>query len=207
MSICLVGFLLLISVQVAAQTTENSNPHVVIASRDGEVDLCKYAPQTYSRFNLTLEKGNDGDVVCLVYTSGPETKFHNWEDKARCRFNESNGTISLTLIELDVKHTDSYTCRLQTFVPPPFNKSIVNKAYVYVNDFEPPSCEVMSALVKWILIGVAVFLSTCFIVILYRYIQRKQCRECEARNLELTKEYNSEYMHMAAVPLARCPVR
>lgn len=34
----------------------------------------------------------------------------------------------------------------------------------------------------------------------------QDCKECKARTTELSKEYNSEYMHMAAVPLVRPPL-
>ncbi|XP_063788232.1 T-cell-specific surface glycoprotein CD28-like [Pseudophryne corroboree] len=207
MSLRWAGFLLMFSLPLTAQNPETSKERVVVASRDGEVDLCQYAPPSNSRFNLTLEKGTDGDVVCVVYTSGSQIKFYTWEDKARCRYEELNGTFSITLTQLDTRHTDTYICHIQTFTTPPFRKSMVNKVYVYVHDFKAPTCDVKSDLVTQILLGVGVFLSLCAIVVLYRCIQRKRCRECEARKLELNMEQNSEYMHMAAVPLARGPAQ
>ncbi|XP_075687636.1 inducible T-cell costimulator [Rhinoderma darwinii] len=209
MNACFVGFLLLTSLQVSAQTFGKSNscPHLVVATRMGEVELCRYSPSETSKFNLTLEKGNKGDVTCLVYTSGTEIKLHSWTNKALCRVQKFNGTYSVSLINLEENHADIYICRMQIFYPPPLTESIVNTTHLYVHIGHPPACHILSFAETWVLIGVSVFLFTCFMVVLFISSKRKHCRECDARNSELTKEHNSEYMHMASVPLARCPVR
>ncbi|XP_069841354.1 cytotoxic T-lymphocyte protein 4-like [Dendropsophus ebraccatus] len=211
MNAYLVGFLLLSLLQLSAQTTSTSSgPHVVIASRMGKVELCRYSPKKDSVFNLTLEKGNDGTMECLVESLGAELKLHNWIDKAQCRIFKFNGTFSLSLINLEEKHAGNYSCHLKSFFPPPLTNSVFNRTLLYVNvtdvAVQPPACHILSFMETWFLIGASLFLLVCFIVVLFINFQRRHCRECAARNMETT-EYNSEYMHMASVPLARHRVR
>lgn len=207
MNTCLVGFLLLTALQVSAKTDgkNNSCPHLVVASRMEEVELCQYSPSQASKFNLTLEKENDKNMACLVYTSGDELKLHSWTDKIQCRVLEFNNTFSVSLINLEGKHTGNYICRIQKFFPPPLGSFIVNTTHLYVNDFgvQPPACHILSFVETWVLIGVCVFLIAFLMLVLFINSKKKHCRECDTRKMELTREHNSEYMHMASVPLAR----
>ncbi|XP_056390335.1 cytotoxic T-lymphocyte protein 4-like [Hyla sarda] len=205
MNACLVGFLLLTSLQFSAHTTwNNSCLNVVVFSRMDKVELCRYSLLNNSTFNLTLERGNDGSMECLVESMGTELKLHNWTDKTQCSVSTFNGTFSLSLINLKGKHSGNYACRLKKIFPPPFSNSIINRTLLYVNDFaeEPPACNILSFVETWFLIGVSLFLLACFILVLFISSKRKHCRECVARNMQLT-EHNGEYMHMASVPLPK----
>ncbi|XP_073489461.1 inducible T-cell costimulator [Aquarana catesbeiana] len=203
---CLLAFIL----QVFVQTPVNTTSQVLVVSREGTVDLCKNELIENSRFNLTLEKGNEREVVCQVYTSNEVKKKNpdSWKD-VQCHYKEFNGTLFFTLTNLDVKYTDNYTCRMQIFFPPPF-KTDLTETYVYVHDYssynlKASDCD-LSNFPIWILSGIASLFFLCCIIMVYITIQRKDCKECKARTTELSKENNSEYMHMAAVPLVRPPL-
>ncbi|XP_066433529.1 T-cell-specific surface glycoprotein CD28-like [Eleutherodactylus coqui] len=198
MNACLFGFLLLTSFQVSVQTDGNSN--LLSAS---EMEICRYSPLRNSSFNLTVEKNFNGNVVCKVYTSGTKLKLYSSTDKAQCHLMEFNGTFSVSLLNLEEKHSGTYTCRIENLYPPPRKNSTVNRTLLYIREFHLPSF-----METYISIGVSIFLLLCLLVaLLYILIsKRKHCRECDARNMELTKEHASEYMHMASVPVARYPV-
>ncbi|XP_073501705.1 inducible T-cell costimulator [Phyllobates terribilis] len=210
MNTCLVDFFLLISLQVSVQTIGNSGscPHLVVSSRMGKVELCRFIPPKNSAFNLTLERGNNGGVACLVYTLDNEIKLQNRIDKGQCHVQQLNGTLSFSLNDLEKEHTDNYICRVQIFFPPPHSNFTVNRTLLYVHDFHmnPPACHILSFVETWILIGISALMFACFMAAVILSLKRKQCRECHARNMELTKEQHSEYMHMASVSLAKCQV-
>ncbi|XP_044160608.1 T-cell-specific surface glycoprotein CD28-like [Bufo gargarizans] len=214
MNACLGGLFLLTTLQVSGQRTESGNsfPHLVVASHMGEAELCRYSLSGTSgtfrdKFNLTLEK--DGNVVCLVYNSGTKLKLHNWTNGTQCHISPFNGSFSVSLTNLAKMHTGNYICHIQTLVPPPVTHSTVNRTLLYVHDVgvQPPVCHILSFVEIWVLTGVSIFLLACFMVVLIISAKRKNCRECDARNMELTKDHNSEYMHMASVPHARWPLR
>ncbi|XP_077130829.1 inducible T-cell costimulator [Ranitomeya variabilis] len=210
MNTYLVGFVLLISLQVSAQTIGNREPwpHLVVSFRMGKVELCQFIPPENSTFNLTLERGDKGGVACLAYTLNNELKLQSRTDKGQCHVQQFNGTFSFSLIDLDKEHADKYSCRMHIFSPPPVSNLIVNRTLLYVHDFHTnsPACHILSFVETWVLIGVSTLLFACFIAAVIMSSKRKQCKECHARNMELTKEQNSEYMHMASVPLAKCQV-
>ncbi|XP_072272937.1 uncharacterized protein [Pyxicephalus adspersus] len=201
---CLFTFILLMLLKFSAQIPVDTTIQFLKVSRNGTVELCHNEQVKNAKFNLTLEKGNNREVVCQVYTSGNKKQIDNWENKAQCHFNETNhwneskSIFFITLTNLNVKHTDTYTCNIKTFAPPPF-KTHVTKTFVYVHD---AYCD-MSDLLIWILCGVASFFFLCCIIMIYITIHRRHCKERETKTTELSKESNSEYMHMAAVPLVR----
>ncbi|XP_071975720.1 uncharacterized protein [Engystomops pustulosus] len=216
MNALLVGFLLLNSLQVSGQTTENNNicPHIVVASPMAEVELCQYSTSMGSKFNLTLEKLDDRNESCLLYNSGSELKLQNRTNKTQCHFFKMGGTFFLSLINIEKENAGNYICYNTKIFPPPFKNSIVNRTLLYVleNSGKPSAYPIYSFVETWVLIGISVFLFVCFMVLLFISSKKKasfnqHCRECKARNIELTKEQNGEYMHMASVPLARCKVR
>ncbi|KAM4026017.1 inducible T-cell costimulator-like [Anomaloglossus baeobatrachus] len=208
MSTCLVGILLFISLQVSAQTIgKDECPHLVVASHMGKVELCRFSPPENSTFNLTLKRDNEEGVTCLVYTLDTGLKVHSRTDKGQCHVEKFDGTFTLSINDLEKQHADNYICHVDIFSPPPLQNFTVNRTLLYVHDYhmKPPACDILSFVETWVLIGVSVLLFACFLAVLIMMSsKRKQCRECDARNMELTKEQNSEYMHMASVPLGKC---
>ncbi|XP_075140906.1 inducible T-cell costimulator-like [Leptodactylus fuscus] len=199
----LIGFLLLTSLQVSVQTFGDSNscPHLVVAASMEEVELCQYTAPKPSVFNLTIEKGNGGEVVCLVYISkNGKPKQHSLTAETKCRlFGDYNDTYSVLLVKLEAKHTGSYICHVQTFFPPPFTASVVNRTFLHVHDFGlvPPDCHIVSFVVTWIMIGVSVFLFACLMVAVFIVCKRKQCRECDSRKKEQNgKNHSASYLPM-----------
>ncbi|OCT63850.1 inducible T-cell costimulator [Xenopus laevis] len=204
MNVKLPEFSLFILLVLHAQLSE-SYPKVVIASRDGEPYLlCQYVPPMDSTFNLTLTKGNKKQEVCMVYTDRKNTTFYSWNDKPTCNWTTSNdNSISFTLSNFDIKHTDNYTCEIRIFFPPPFRSVIINETYVYIHDLQ--QCDGMQVFIIWILTGLAGFLFLCCILTFCLWSQNRY-RPKTAQNNTQNNECNSEYMPMASVNPAKRPI-
>ncbi|OCT61341.1 inducible T-cell costimulator-like [Xenopus laevis] len=204
MNINLPPFPLFILLVLHAQLSK-SYPKVVIASRSGgPYLLCQHVPSVDSKFNLTLMKGNTKQEVCMVYTDGKSTTFYSWNDNPTCNWAASNNSISFTLSNFDVKHTDNYTCEISIFFPPPVQNFIINETYVYIHDLQ--QCAGMQVFTIWILTGLAVFLFLCCILTFCLWMQKRHQRKTITQDNIQNNECNSEYMPMASVNPAKRPI-
>ncbi|KAE8580213.1 hypothetical protein XENTR_v10024358 [Xenopus tropicalis] len=151
-------------------------------------------------------RGNKKQEVCMVYTDGKNTSFYSWNDNPKCNWTKSNdSSISFTLSNFDIKHTDNYTCEIRIFYPPPFRSIIINETYVYIHDLQQCGSG-MQEFIIWILTGLAVFLFLCCIFTFCLWIQNRFRRKCLSQGNTQNNECNSEYMPMASVNPAKRPV-
>ncbi|CAH2305911.1 inducible T-cell costimulator [Pelobates cultripes] len=203
----IIGSLLLFVHLHNAQSPKKNNSKVIIAFRHGHANMpCQHTPPPHSKFNLTLLKGEERHPVCVAYTNGMDTKLYNWVDQAPCYIRKTNeSAIALTIFNLSVSHTDSYSCRLQNFSPAPYLDITTNETYVYIHDSLPQECSAGSVTQYfiWIFAGLTTLTFLCLVGILYLFIQRKHCSKCVKTHAQPNIEQNNEYMPMASVNAAR----
>ncbi|KAG8432733.1 hypothetical protein GDO86_017102 [Hymenochirus boettgeri] len=182
-----------------------SSPKVVIAPRSGKAQL--YCEQTFlnvSMFNLTLIRGDKKLEVCKVYTDGQNTRLYTWNKQATCAWEKSNNSgITFTLSNLNVSHTDNYTCEMTVIFPPPLQSYTTSETYIYIHDFQ--DCQGEPRLIIWVLTGFAAFLFVCFLTTLFLWIQQMCHRKFVSQNYCQNNEFNSEYMPMAPVHPGKRP--
>ncbi|XP_053569217.1 inducible T-cell costimulator [Bombina bombina] len=173
---------------------------------NGQVDfLCQHNFSKNSKFALMLLKGIEKNQVCKMYANGSDIIFDNSE--VLCHLKNSSGTVSFTLSNLDIKHTNHYICVLTNFYPPPYSNSTLSVTYIYVYEPQLERCNIILPLLMWIFMGISIFLLLCCIAILYLWIKKTQQQKCGTRNSENNNENNSVYMPMAPVTVTRFPVR
>uniref|UniRef100_A0A8B9QVI1 Inducible T-cell costimulator n=1 Tax=Apteryx owenii TaxID=8824 RepID=A0A8B9QVI1_APTOW len=173
-----------------------SDPQVMVEFRSGDFKLIFHNPKNVSEFSMILFKGHEKKQICALHVS--KEKAVPESNVSYCHAEHSNSSTTFILKNLEKKHTDIYTCCLETFLPPPYIDCRLNETYLYIQDKE--DC-ISSGLMSWIIIGLIVLAMIFCVCCVVGCCLRNKNQQCESNS----HEYNSEYMPMAAVNAARKP--
>nr|XP_020636420.1 inducible T-cell costimulator [Pogona vitticeps] len=144
-------------------------------------------PDVVESFRMKLFKGQS--EICVLYIDN---------DVKRVTCNEfcdpvhSNDSISFVLRNLNSRHSDTYTCCLEVLVPV-YAHCKISEKHLYIQGTEE-SC-LLSDLTSKILVGLTVFSVgfSIFLLIVCSF------RAMVCRHDPSSRDYNNEYMAMAAV--------
>ncbi|XP_078539757.1 inducible T-cell costimulator [Lissotriton helveticus] len=187
-------------VQLVSAQHEGSRPSVLVAFRNGKLHLpCKPIPDRMDAdFKLTLRKDNHQEPVCTVSWTKNKTEIDPGQGGTHCDVQRSTKSVSFILTKLDRNHTDYYICHVEIFYPPPYRNTNLSTTYVYVHDKELLRCECGPFLPFWPLVGIAVALLLCPVLLIALCLRMRLTKSAPASH-----EPGSEYMAMAAVNAAR----
>ncbi|NXP54910.1 ICOS protein, partial [Heliornis fulica] len=171
-----------------------SDPQVMVEFENGSFRFTFPKPKNVSEFSMTLLKGHEKKEICALHLS--EGKVFLKANVTYCQTDHSNSSATFILKNLERKHIDIYTYCLEVFLPPPYIDCRLKETYLYIQDKE--DC-ITLGIMSWIIIGLillAILLCVCCVV---ACCLRNKNPQCESSS----HEYNSEYMPMAAVNVAK----
>ncbi|XP_072198539.1 inducible T-cell costimulator [Excalfactoria chinensis] len=171
-----------------------SDPQGIVEFENGNFKLIFQNPKNVNEFSMTLLKGNERKAICALHMN--KNKAVPKSNVTYCRAEHSNTSTTFILSNLDRKHIDTYTCCLERFLPPPYIGCHLKETYLYIQDKEDCSSQVITS---WIIIGLIAFALISCICCVVTYRLRNKNQQCESNS----HEFNSEYMPMAAVNAAK----
>ncbi|NXQ59065.1 ICOS protein, partial [Anthoscopus minutus] len=175
--------------------TNISDAQVMVEFENGNFNLTFPNPKNASEFSMTLFKGREKKEICALHFS--KERVIPKSNVAYCQTQNSSSSTTFMLKNLERKHNDFYTYCLEIFLPPPYIDCCLKETYLYIQDKE--DCFSLG-LMSWIIIGLIIFAISCVCCVVACCLRNKN-QKCESSS----HEYNSEYMHMAAVNAAKKP--
>ncbi|OXB76881.1 UNVERIFIED_CONTAM: hypothetical protein H355_002574 [Colinus virginianus] len=173
-----------------------SDPQGIVEFENGNFKLIFQNPKNVNEFSMTLLKGHEKKPICALHVS--KQKAIPKSIVTYCQAEHSNTSTTFILTNLNRKHIDTYTCCLESLLPPPYIDCHLKETYLYIQDKEDCFSQ---RIISWIIIGLIAFaLISCVCCVVACRLRNKN-QQCESNS----HEYNSEYMPMAAVNAAKKP--
>ncbi|NXR78452.1 ICOS protein, partial [Pycnonotus jocosus] len=170
-----------------------SDAQVMVEFENGNFNFTFPNPKNVSEFSMILFKGTEKKEICALHLS--EERVTPMSNVTYCQTHNSKTSTTFILKNLEKQHIDVYTYDLKIFLPPPYIDCCLKETYLYVQDKE--DCFSLG-LMSWIIIGLIIFTISCLCFVVACCLRNKN-QKCESNS----HEYNSEYMHMAAVNAAK----
>ncbi|XP_052530683.1 inducible T-cell costimulator [Tympanuchus pallidicinctus] len=172
------------------------DPQGIVKFENGNFKLIFQNPKNVNEFSMTLLRGHERKAICALHVS--KNKAVPKSNVTYCQAEHSNTSTTFILTNLDRKHIDTYTCCLESLLPPPYIDCHLKETYLYIQDKEDCFSQ---GIMSWIITGLIAFALISCVCCVVAYRLRNKNQQCESSS----HEYNSEYMPMAAVNAAKKP--
>lgn len=119
-----------LTVFIFSDKLQVSDPQGIVEFENGNFKLIFQNPKNVNEFSMTLLKGRERKAICALHMNNKKAVPES--NVTYCQAEHSDTSTTFILTNLDRKHIDTYTCCLESLLPPPYIHCHLKETYLYI---------------------------------------------------------------------------